>query len=146
MQKDNRLLLQRLMEIDRNPSELNKKRTKPKCFRIRSSSASKASNHPQALLNSKSRTEELTKISHENFLLVNKLKETKASIDITRIKSESRQLVNLTKSLSHNKILKIKLKNKKSDHMLKAFRELINSKRNTSAKERKLTLTDILAN
>lgn len=134
------------MEIDRNPSELSKKRSKPKNFKIRSLSASKASNHPQVLLNSKSRTEELTKISQENQLIVKKLKEVKPSIDVSRLKTESRQLLSLKNSLSQEKPLKIKLKNKKRDHLLKAFRELIQTKRTTSAKDRKLTLTDILTN
>ena len=78
------------MEIDKTPSELSKKRVKPRVFKIRSLSASKSSNHPQMLLNLKSRTEELIKISHENQLIVKKLKEAKPSIDVSRMKSESR--------------------------------------------------------
>ena len=46
IQKDNRIMLRKLLEIDLKNSELSKKKVKPTIFKIRSSSTHGRSNHP----------------------------------------------------------------------------------------------------
>lgn len=46
VQKQNRIMLQKLLEIDHGHSELNKRNMRPVVFKIRSLSAAKGSSHP----------------------------------------------------------------------------------------------------
>lgn len=60
------------------------------------------SQHPQLLMNKRSRLEELREIAIENIILMKKLNEAKPSIDLHQIESEQKRKIKLQQNLSRN--------------------------------------------
>ncbi|CDW77509.1 UNKNOWN [Stylonychia lemnae] len=103
VQKENRIMLQKLLDIDLKKSELNKKMIKPVVFKIRSFSAGKRqSNHPQIKLNAKSHVDELRQIGDENKIILRKLQDVKSQINFKQIEKDHKKMHSLSLQMSKN--------------------------------------------